>query len=230
MLQDAGYSLLGMVVVGAALAALAVLLGRSRDAFLAGLVAAAIAYLIALPTGLIINAATGGHPPRLILPFIDPLIEETLRIFFVIAMLEFYKKAVRVVGASVAFGFGYALFESSAKLMDSLILFWAHLGFSLQTLAILSSPTIVFLLHLTLSFAAIALLRRGWPLLAVWTVVFAAHAAHNATVFWLPLPTDWATLIQSNLVRTGVFALLIVLLLRLLGTEPKPHLQTPSAG
>lgn len=203
--------LLGSLVILALLATLGLLIPTRRAAFWAGLAAIGIAHSIALLTGAVLNAGFPRGLPSFLLPFIDPLIEESVRLVFICGLVKALFRETTIIAASVAFAFGYASFEAVTRLLDVMLQLEGHYGFDLTLLGVISVPMVVLLVQLMLSFVSIALVLRGWPTWQVWCIALALHAAHNATVLWIPGPASLEQALLGNGARAAILMILVVL-------------------
>lgn len=222
MLESTGYSFLGNAAIAAGLAILSVFTGERRGVYLSGLSAAFIASCIALLVIVAVRVVFPHGAPRLMLPFIDPTIEEPLRIGFLSAGAVALATSKRSTGAALAFAIGYAVFETVLKALG-LVLMNADILSGREMILMLTGPMVVLALHLTLGLLAASLFARGVRFRTVLLTTFIVHAAHNASVFWLPRPTDLPAFAIENLARIGIFVPLISYCLLELRTRDKLH-------
>lgn len=202
------YVLLGNGIVAAGLAIVAPFLGAQSRVYLAGLLAAVVAFLVALPISAILHATFPQGAPRAILPFLDPAIEEPCRIFLISTGAALLASSQRITVPALTFAFGYALFESAVKAIDTLVRF-AGTSPIHETLVFLSPPAVVLMLHLTLSLVAALMFAQGSRLPTVLAATFGIHSAHNGSVYLLPFPTDLVALALNSFLRVSIFAAVI---------------------
>lgn len=208
MLESAGYALLGNIVVAAGLTLLAPLFGSRHGVYLLGLAAAVFAFAIAFPVGLVLHSAYPQGAPLFLLPLIDPAIEEPVRVLLLSTGAAALLTKNGATRSALAFAFGYALFESVTKALDSFISYSATLPIG-QLMTVLSGPLVVFALHLALSSLASIMFVKEIGIRTIVLTTFVVHAAHNASVFWLPQPSDLTIFAITNLVRIGAFGVVI---------------------
>lgn len=189
----------------AVLAASATPLQNKKSAYLNGLLAAAIAYVVAVGLIAFASILLPQTPGSTVVVILAPVVEESIRL---VAALEVARRTESRFG--LAFGVGYGLLEAGLKLGDQLVLI-ARTG-STDAADWLTATIFVvpFLLHLFLSVLVFTLLRRGVAPLVVLVIAMACHAFHNWTVLAI-LPSDIPGLLLSVAIRTPVLLGLTVL-------------------
>lgn len=192
----------------AVLAASATPLQNKKSAYLNGLLAAAIAYVVAVGLIAFASILLPQTPGSTVVVILAPVVEESIRL---VAALEVARRTESRFG--LAFGVGYGLLEAGLKLGDQLVLI-ARTG-STDAADWLTATIFVvpFLLHLFLSVLVFTLLRRGVAPLVVLVIAMACHAFHNWTVLAI-LPSDVPGLLLSVAIRTPVLLGLTVLAAR----------------
>jgi hypothetical protein len=208
VLESAGYALLGNIVVALGLTLPALFFGSRRGIYLLGLGAAVLAFAIAFPIALILHSAYPRGAPLSVLPLIDPAIEEPLRVLFLSTGAAALATKSGSTQSALAFAFGYALFESVTKTLDSFISYSGMLPTD-QLITVLTGPIVVLALHLALSLLAAIMFANHVGVRTVILTTFIVHAAHNASVLWLPQPSDLTTFAITNVVRIGVFGVVM---------------------
>jgi hypothetical protein len=201
----------------AILAALATPLRETKSAYLNGVLAAALAYLVAV--GLTAVGATAmptgpGWPYVIILA---PLVEETVRLA---AAQEVARKTGSRFG--IAFGLGYGLLESGLKLGDQLVLVLRSGSSEITDWLTITVFIVPLLLHVFLSMLVFMLLRRRVPITAVFAAAVAFHASWNWSVIAM-LPQDVSGVLLSIAIRTPVLLALIALMVLISRRPSDPH-------
>lgn len=161
--------------------------------------------------------AIAGAPTRITLVLLEPAIEESVRVLFVWGVL---RASIFSDGwkSWLAFGLGYGGVESLAKALDLVVyVYRGGTGGLDRMAAIVTAPAVPLLLHVFLSFAALAFGKFRVPAAVALVVLFALHAAHNASALLVPPPDDFTVLATPNLVRMCGFVLLTWLLVVLSG-------------
>lgn len=152
----------------------ALVLGRRKDVYLYGVCAMAAAFVV---SSLGYGVASWFSPPLsrywVILP--GPAIEEAARLGAIVAV----SAALQLRRDWVAFGVGFALFETALKVVFPLIMLKnGTLAADIMAFALLG-PVAPLVLHVMLSVIAIALYRRGMAPALVLALCWGLHALHN---------------------------------------------------
>jgi hypothetical protein len=158
------HALIAAPAAFAVLALFSIVLGAARIAFRQGLLAGACGYVAVQALW-----AASPHSPWVNLIFQlfpAPVAYETARLIFVLLVVK-----PPLAGKAAPFAFGFALFVAFASLGASVLAD----GVTVEGAATL--PLLTLAMHALFSFAAFAMVRRGWPIFAPFTILAIAHGA-----------------------------------------------------
>lgn len=201
---------LGVAAVWTAvLAAFATPLTTTRKAYQYGLAAAVFAYVVVIGVMSALAVLFPDAPRWIVSVLVPPLVEEISRMLGVVEV----RRRTDWRGW-ISFGVGYGLLEAGLKLGDGLVLLARSGAGAIEFIARVLIPFVPLLLHMFLSVAVFALLRKGVPLGVALIVAMLFHALHNWSALAF-VPTDWVGVLLLNLVRCASFAALIAVAIRL---------------
>ncbi len=204
-------SIVAMAVVAVGAGLIALLLGRSRAAYLIGLSCSAAAYLIGLPFSIGFPFLFPLAPDWVFLVIAPPLIEEAMRVLFIVTIFEADREDERL-SSWIAFGVGYAALECGAKFSaNRATVSRVAAPEAWETASYWLTPFVPFMLFLCLTAPVLALLRFLAPPWSAFAAAAGLHALHNGSVFWF-YPTTYTELVATNLGRIALFVALTALI------------------
>lgn len=163
-MPDLSHVLIAAPAAFAVLALLSIALGAARLPFRQGLLAGACGYVAVQALW-----AASPHSPWVNLIFQlfpAPVAYETARLIFVLLVVK-----PPLQGKAAPFALGFALFVAFAALGASVL----EDGVTIE--GAMALPLLTLTMHALFSFAAFAMVQRGWPPFAPFTILAITHGA-----------------------------------------------------
>lgn len=163
-MPDISHALIAAPAAFAILALLSIVLGAARTPFRAGLLAGASGYIAVQALW-----AASPHSPWVNLIFQlfpSPVAYETARLLFVLLVVK-----PPLAEKATPFALGFALFVAFAALGASVL----EDGVTVE--GAMALPVLTLAMHTMFSLTLFAMVRRGWPPFAPFTILAIAHGA-----------------------------------------------------
>jgi hypothetical protein len=163
-MPDISHVLIAAPAAFAILALLSIVLGAARAPFRLGLLAGACGYIAVQALW-----SASPHSPWINLIFQlfpSPVAYETARLVFVLLVVK-----PPLAGKAAPFALGFALFVAFAALGASVL----EDGVTVE--GAMALPLLMLAMHALFSLALFAMVRRGWPPFAPFTILAVAHGA-----------------------------------------------------